>query len=170
MKKLKSLLILSLTFACLLLTSTAAKADSALTVTLASPYQIGDGPVFDFIATVTNTGADTLYLNGGNAIPLDAGLSLDDSPFNSDSNFWVLDPGASYTGLFFTVTAPSYVQGASNYYAGSYNIVGGADSGAQDPLATANFDIQVTPEPSSIVLLATGLAGLAGTLRRRLTR
>jgi hypothetical protein len=170
MKKLKGLLILSLTFACLLLTSTAAKADSALTITFASPYQAGDGSVFDFYATLTNTGADTLYVNGGGVTVLDTGLSLDDSPFNTDSNFWELAPGASYTGLFFTVTAPSYVQGASNYYKGTYEIWGGANIESQDLLASPNFDIQVTPEPSSMVLLATGLVGLAGTLRRRLTR
>ena len=169
MKKLKGLLILSLTFACLLLTSTAAKADSALTITFASPYQAGEGSVYDFYATVTNTGADTLYLNGGSP-NLESGMTLDDSPFGNDSNFWILAPGASYTGLFFTVTVPSYVQGASNYYEGSYNIVGGANVEAQDLLAVPNFDIQVTPEPSSMVLLATGLVGLAGTLRRRLTR
>jgi len=170
MKKLKSVLILSLTFACLLLSSTAAKADSALTLTLTPQYQAGDGPMFDFYATLTSTGTDTVYVNGGGVTALDTGLSLDDNPFNTDSNFWVLAPGASYTGLFFTVTAPSYVQGASNYYKGSYGIWGGATSDSQDSLASANFDIQVTPEPSSMVLLATGLVGLAGTLRRRLAR
>jgi hypothetical protein len=52
-------------------------------------------------------------------------------------------------------------------YTGTYQIIGGADSNAQDVLASENFDIQVTPEPSSLLLLASGLAGLAGTLRRR---
>jgi hypothetical protein len=168
MKRFRNLLILSLAIAGFLMVGTAAKADPiSLTITPDLTFQSGPGPVFEFYETVTNTGSDTVYLNGDDPV-LGAGLSLDDSPFNTNPSFWVLAPGDFYTGLLFTVTAPSYVEGASNLYTGSFTILGGADNSAGDPLATVNFDIQVTPEPSSLVLLLTGMAGLAGTLRRRL--
>lgn len=153
MKKLRSLLILSLTIAGFLLAGTAAKADTFLT--LSAPYQMGPGGVFTFDATVTNTDlTNIVYLNGDSLTG--AGLLLlDDSPFLSN---WPLslDPLHSYTGELFTVTAPAWGPG-SNFYTGAFILQGGASGGAQDTLATAVFDVQVTPEPSSFLLLGTGV-------------
>jgi hypothetical protein len=54
-----------------------------------------------------------------------------------------LDPGES-TGVIelFSMTAPAYGLG-TNFYGGSYEIVGGSDSTSSDLLASENFDIQV---------------------------
>ena len=165
MKSLRNLLLLSLTIVGFLLAGTAAKADS-LTLTLISPYQSGPESTYTFDATVTNTGDTTVYLNGDTMV-LDAGLTLDDSPYNSNPAFFVLDPGDSYTGLLFTVTAPSYGTG-SNFYTGTFSITGGGDDQAGDTLASANFDIQVTPEPPSFLLFGTGLLVLGSLAGRKL--
>ncbi len=58
-------------------------------------------------------------------------------------------------------------------YAGAFEILGGDSSDFTDVVASANFDVNVTPEPASFVLLFTGVAligllGFRGTLRRQL--
>jgi PEP-CTERM motif len=164
MKKLRNLLILSLTIVGFLAAGTAAKADS-LTINLVSPFQSGPGGVFEFDATVTNNGPDALFINSDSA-NVDAPAILDDSPFFSGP-LTFLGAGDSYTGEFFTVTAPSYGPG-SNFYAGSFELLGGADGNATDTLATADFNVQVTPEPSSFLLFGSGLLALGLLTGRKL--
>jgi hypothetical protein len=167
MKSLRFLLVLPLTVAGFLLAGTAAKADTVLT--LLSPYQSGSGPVFEFDGTLTNTGDTTVFLNGDDYFGDLPYAAFNDSPFYANAPLF-LDPGQSTDIIeLFTITAPPYGPG-SNFYAGTYEILGGGDSSSSDLLASESFDINVTPEPSSLVLLLSGLAGLAGTLRRRRIR
>jgi len=163
MKSFRKLLVLSIAIVGFLLAGTAAKADTILT--LNSPYQSGPGPLYTFDATVTNTGSSTVYLNGDLVSGDFPPLTYDDSPFNSFP--LLLNPGDSYTGELFTVTAPPYGPG-SNFYSGSFEILGGSDDSAQDTVATANFNIQVTPEPSSFFLFGTGLLALGALAGRKL--
>ncbi len=165
MKSLRRLMVLSLTAASLLLACAAAKADP-FTITLTPAFQSGDQSAFAFDATVVNNSDDTVYLNGDNTF-VDAPLSVDDSPFNSEWPF-TLGPGDSYSGLLFNVDVPP---GTLGDYSGYFQVLGGYDNSTElNTLGTANFEVEVTPEPTTILLLGTGVLSLAGTLRRRLTR
>jgi hypothetical protein len=138
----------------------AARADAILTLT-PSNLDIVASKTVEFDGTLTNTGTTDLYLNGDVVIFDYAGLTIDDSIFYVDAPLF-LSAGDSYTGAFFNVTADAAT--LSRSYSGTYTIQGGADSDTFDDLAMANFTVDVgssTPEPNSMLLMATGLAILA---------
>jgi hypothetical protein len=68
--------------------------------------------------------------------------------------------------VLFTITLPSNT--AAGLYPVTFEILGGADSGAQDTIASVrDFPVNVAstfstvPEPESLMLLAAGLPGVA---------
>lgn len=177
MRGLKSYSLLSLAIAALLLSAPAAKAYS-YTFVFTNPDQSAvAGDTVEFDAIITNLDSSNgLYLNYDNTAWIDAPLTLDDTAF------WAILPyplnpagesGDFYTGALFYVTVP--LGTAAGTYEGEYQVFGGSSSDASDLLADQYFTITVggaspVPEPSSLLLLLSGMAGLAGTLRRRLIR
>ena len=129
------------------------------------------GNTLTFEATVSapiTNGAD-IFLNGDSFIPPST-LTIDVSDFFANAPFF-LSPGASSTFDIFTVTIP--VGTPMAIYLGVFTIEGGANGFASNALGTKPFSVTVTPdvtaspEPSSLILLGSGLAGLAGVVRRK---
>jgi hypothetical protein len=159
--------ILTLAVAALALTLPAA-ADT-LNFTLTSPVaSAAPSGTASFDATVSAplTNTATLFLIGDSTTLSIPGATLDDSPFLL--NFPLsLNPGDTFTGELFTVTLPASI--AHGVYTGFFEIQGGSDPASQDILGTVSYSVVVTPEPSTWLLLSTGVALGIITLTRRRT-
>ncbi len=158
----KRLMLAVITLLTLCLSSVAARAD-AVTLTLTNPTQdvLYSGGTLMFEATVTNSGGAEVFLNG-DSFSVAGLLNLDDTDFLF--NFPLsLAAGESFTGNLFTLTVPSSAM--NSQFDGFFSIVGGADGGVQDVLATVNFTVNTIPEPASVFLVAAAM--VAGMVRPR---
>lgn len=155
----------------LTLASVAVSRADSLSVTSVNPSQnvVQGTTVVTFDESISNSSADTLFLNSDATFTDSLLVGVDDSPFFTNAPFF-LDPLAS-SGPFalFNVDLPANL--APGLYTGTFSIFGGTDSGASDDLADVNFSVTVsspvasTPEPESIFLLISGLVGLAAFRR-----
>lgn len=108
-----------------------------------------------FSGTVTNTGAEDVYLNGSFFETDSPPLSLDPTSFFL--NFaGVLGSGASITADLFDVDIDS--DAVDGTYGGYFIVQGGADDGSFDDLATQTFQVRiggadVVPEGRSLGLM-----------------
>ena len=141
------------------LSSAAAYADT-LTFTLSNPTVFiplaGGSETLEATVSAPSTNGAAIFLNG-DSFNITAPVTLDDSDFFSDFPL-SLAPGTSFTGDLFVLTAPPNMPEGT--YQGTFTLLGGPDGNASNTLGTVNFSV-VTPEPSSILLMMTGMAGLA---------
>lgn len=138
-----------------------------ITIIFDQPNQMGQpGQTLEFFGTITNTGRDTVFLNSDNPTLGSPSLTLEDLFF---SNVPIsLDPGQSSGDIeLFDVMISNPLLDAPGTHLGVYTLFGGADGDAQDNLASANFSVNTTPEPSGIFLLLGALAILIPISRRR---
>jgi len=143
------------------LSSVAAFADT-VTFTLTSDYasidwRTGGTATFDATVSAPLTNSADVFLNG-DSFNIQSPLTLDDSDFFADFPFF-LAPGDSFTGALFAVTMPPNTP--LGIYLGTFTLLGGPNGGSSNVLGTVSFSVAAAPEPSSIVMMLTGLAGLA---------
>jgi hypothetical protein len=120
------------------------------------------GQTVTFSATLTNTGATPLFLNG-DSISIAPPLQLNDTKFFL--NFPVsLSAGQTFTAPILDVTALS--GSALGLHVGSMSILGGATPSELTSQASQTFAVNVVPEPGSAALLVVGMMVL-GWVRRR---
>lgn len=164
MKSSSKLLVLSLTMAGFLLAGTAAKADP-ISIVLDSPFQIGQpGTSVTFDATLFNTDpTNTIYLNA-DSNNVDSPLTVDDSGFFNNAPFSLAPSSSSGDFELFTVDIPNGTP--VGLYTGSFEILGGGPSD-QNVVGTATFDVEITPEPGTLLLLGTGLLALGFLAERK---
>lgn len=155
-------------------------AHAQLVLSLAPSAQTGvAGDTLHFAGAVNNPTADFLFITGDSITfnTSEPGLTLDDSPFLVNAPTGLTAAGGqadTYTGGLFDVTInPSATAGT---YFGTFEVLGGPESGTQATLAHADFSVIVTapsqtvpvPEASTEASLGLLLAlGLGGTLMTR---
>jgi hypothetical protein len=122
---------------------------------------VGGTVTFDgsITAPSTNSGSIAILSDSYSC----TGCTVDDTDFYFDTPY-ELAPGDNYTGPLFTVT--TFSTDVPGVYDGSFDVQF-ADALGNTFTDSAPFEVSVTPEPGTWLLLSTGLAG-AWLLRRRL--
>jgi hypothetical protein len=145
----------------LLLPISALAGPLALTFT-SSLLTASRGQTVTFSATLMNTGVTELFLNS-DTVNITAPLIADDTKFFL--NFpRSLTANQSVTAPILDVMVP--LSAAPGLYPGNFTVLGGSTANDLTNIGSANFAVNVVPEPGTIGLFVGGGLWLLG-LRRR---
>ena len=138
-----------------------------VTFTLTNPNQIGTvGSVLTFMGSLTNVAAPTATISGDNFNGLPVTLTLDDTPFVV--NFLGQSiTAASTLGPLSVFTVTIEAGAVPGIYNGVFSVLFDSDGGSGQETNFQTFSITVqgetpVPEPMTLLLLSSGLAGIVG--------
>jgi hypothetical protein len=159
----RTLKFASLAMSFAFLAATTAAHAASITFSLSSPTTSFAGGTETLTYDGTINALTDVYLNG-DSLNVQSPLTGDDTDFYINVPQFLSAGGMVSTDLF-TVTAPVGTDFGS--YPGSFVLLGGDSADALDTLATAEFPVAATPEPSSLVLLVSGTLVMGEVVRRR---
>ena len=149
-----------------------ATAQAAVVFTLDALRTVAQGSSVTFNGTLTNTGPDTVFINGTSITMGGSGLTPDDTPFFLNVP-QTLGSGES-TGLVGMLDVFADLSAPTGTFLNAFTIQGGANSNAQDELAFQGFSVTVTPaattavpEPATWTMMLFGFGLIGGTTRYR---
>lgn len=154
--------IAQLTFAAALAAFTA---QAGIVITFdQSTKTVQPGDLVHFTGVIANTGSDEVFLNFDGFTPPPGDFTLNDQFINVPLSLLGTTDTGSIDLFDLQVGSPAF-----GFYGGSYLLYGSANDEANDLLASANFSVNVVPEPGSAMLLAIGVA-LGAAWKKRLGR